>query len=279
MCAIASGEPALPFLTLSLFVALFSSPAHCVEPEATPADSSSSPTFADFPQALAAAKILYFQGDDRAAAAFEELRLRIAAGESPPTNLHADALIYLGEIYYKGGRSEDAKALFNEVLALDPDYPISPYEHPMEVVGMFEMLRRGVNRPAPRPPPPPSIKRLPVWGYSPCGTTHFRQKKNRQGTLYACLQGALAITSIASYANLQRINGVNAPPTWTDAQIQERVKLQRLGIQWPATIGFYAVWGISVFEGRRSWLNDQQPGLANGISPGEDLRVTVRHEF
>jgi tetratricopeptide (TPR) repeat protein len=243
-------------------------------------DESAPPetAFIEFRQALVAAKTLYFQGDDRARVAFEQLRLRLAAGETPPVQLQAEALIYLGELYYQVGRTADAKSAFNDVLALDPDFPISPYEHPMEVVGMFEMLRRGITR----PPPPPEVaprKRLPAWGYLPFGAAQFRQGRRGQGIFYACLQGALAATSVGTFAHLHRINGGDFPSSWSEQEVGRRVQLQRYAIQWPATIGFYAAWGASVYEGSRTWDGGSPVSAAGIESRREELRVAINYRF
>lgn len=245
---------------------------------ATPASEAGGAELLDFGQALIAAKTLYFQGDERAEPAFEQLRLRIAAGDTPPVQLQAEALIYLGELYYQNGRTTDAKIVFNHVLTLDPDFPISPYEHPMEVVGMFEMLRRGITRPPPAPAAEPK-KRLPAWGYLPFGVSQFRQGRRRQGVFYACMQGVLATTSVVAFAHLHNINGGGFPASWSDQEVQRRVQLARYGIQWPATIGFYAVWGASVYEGGRSW-NSATPATASRPTvQREGLHLTLHYDF
>jgi hypothetical protein len=78
---------------------------------------------------------------------------------------------------------------------------------------------------------------------------------------------------------LHKINGGNFPPTWTAAEVQQRVQLQRYGLQWPATIGFYAAWGASVLEGRQSWTHGQGARSAHSVEMGKNLRVTLHYEF
>ena len=238
-------------------------------------DSSVGVTQAEsFEQALVAAKLKYFQGDiPGATEGFEHLRLRVSAGEKPPISQFGEVLVYLGEIYYLDGQSETAESIFRELLMLDPQYPISPYEHPMEVVGIFEMLRRSTLRPTPEIPQP--VKRLPVWGYAPFGVSQFRQNRKKAGVLYASAQITLGITSIATYLHLRQINEVNPPPALAEEELQRRVRTERYLVQWPATIGFYALWGASVIEGRQTWGDGQAAMLNRPVG----AQVAFSHHF
>jgi hypothetical protein len=208
------------------------------------------------------------------------LRLRVAAGERPPKVQHAETLVYLGEIYYLEGRSDLAEQLFKEILAIDREYPISPYEHPMEVVGMFEMLRRDTARPAaPTPPPIPKLKRLPAWGYAPFGLPQFRQGKKAQGTIFAAAQAILAVTSVASYAHLQQINGQNGAVTWSEDVTKRRVTNERYLVQWPATIGFYACWGASIIQGGDQWRAEQKATPTAQILDVRSVQIQLSSRF
>ena len=232
------------------------------EPADAPESTQAQPYQLSFSQALAAAKLRYFQGDiPGATEELEGLRLRVAAGEEAPLTLLGEVLIYLGEIYYLDGKSDVAESIFRELLSLDPQFPISPYEHPMEVVGIFEMLRRGYLRPA--PDQPTGSKRVPAWGYAPFGVSQFRQNRRKSGALYAGAQAVLGITSVVSYVHLRQVNELGPPPSWTEEQVQRRVRTQRYLIQWPATFGFYALWGASVVEGRRTWRDAQTASTHN----------------
>lgn len=220
--------------------------------------------------ALAAAKRQYFEGEHEAALEMlQALRARVHGGETVLRDEYIETFVYLGELQFQLGDRPASWATFEGLLQGVPDASMSPLEHPIDVVRWFELVRDKVEQdrvPVPVPaiePPPP----MPIWGYAPFGIPQIAMGRTGRGAAFATLQTGFAAVSIWSYVRLSRINGTNHPPQWPDDEVQQRVNIERWAIQWPATVGFYATWVISVFDARRTWRLDHTPPLSVGVEP------------
>lgn len=224
-------------------------------PESEPAQPVEVPR--PFTEALADAKSRYFLGRvDEAAAILDELRIRLAAGERVATESKAETLVYLGEIRHLQGDDAAARALFRELLLDDPDQPVSPYEHPMAVIGLFETVRTAVRTELQRPEGPPMVKkRLPAWGYLPFGVPQFAQRKPAAGAVFAGAQALTLAVSIGMFVDLDRCR----VPNWDEASCGRRddaLDTLRYGIQWPSTLAFYGLWALSAVDGSTTWSRE-----------------------
>ena len=229
-------------------------------PEA--ATTQAPPTFAE---QLQAAKGAWFRGERAdAEASLQQLYLRLVSGEEVPLEVGGEVAIYLGEIAFVRGDLVAAEAAWSWLLQRDPDFPISPYQHPLEVVGWFEGVRsrlaaERIRAPAPKRP-------YPWWGFLPGGAPQFRQDQPVRGAVYLAAQTALAATSLGVWAHLAAANpdpgtpcagGVGQSPLgWPCDTITTRVAREKYAVQWPATIGFYAVWGVSLLDGQARWQRE-----------------------
>lgn len=237
-------------------------------PEPGPPLSAAAPSFEDD---LEAAKRAYFEGEhERSLDLLVALRARLDSGETVPDPIVADALIYLGEVQYQLGDRTASWDTFEDLLRRVPGASMSPLEHPTDVVRWFELVRDKVEQdplpvpvPVPIGPPPP----LPAWGYAPFGAPQIAMGRTARGVTYLTLQSGFAIVSIWSYVHLARINGEGHPPEWSDDEVVRRINLERWAVQWPATLGFYATWAVSVLDARRAWRADHAPPLAVGVAP------------
>ena len=207
-----------------------------------------------FDNVLAAAKQRYFDGEQGAALTlFEDLYRRLRAGETTSWTAAADALTYLGEIYYRLDRQLETESVFRWLLERDPETPISPYEHPVEVVSLFDTVRASVKAqeasirpqiPAPRAGP------APLWTYAPFGIPQFKQRRPVAGALFGGLQIGLGVASIALARHIDFINvpASEHPLAWTPDQIRINVQGRRFFGQVPVTAAAYAMWGFSVLD-------------------------------
>ncbi len=256
----------------SLLAARAAEPAP-IAPE-TPAEAAPPlhPLTSPFEQVLAAAKHEYFAGrPNQALPLFETLQRRIEAGEQIPPEIAADALVYLGDVHLSQGRIEAAKLAFRQALAVAPEYLVNPYHHPVEVGYYFDRAREEVEaeRAASAAPPPPPRPPIPLWGYLPFGVPQVAQGQPGRGLLYGGLQLGLGVTSLAVMVDLQDENGTWwAPREWREEEYEagwRRIQTRRWAVQLPAFFGFYAVWAISVADGRETWKSTPVPVL--GVTP------------
>ncbi len=227
-----------------------------------------------FADLLAVAKRAYFSGDHpEALDLLQGLQIRMLQGETPAFDVAAEAMVFLGEILYTQGREPEATSAFRWLLVRDSEYPISPYHHPIEVVGWFETIRRVVieeqgeeqtieEEPLPvvHPPPPTS--------YLPLGVPQFIEGRTGPGLVFGTLQVGFGIASIATFANLDALNvdPTIHPQGWTAQQIDSRVRARRFGIQWPLTVAFYGTWLWSHADARKAWRRKHQTPVV-GLSP------------
>lgn len=255
--------------------------------QAQEAPGPSGEPFTDpFPDVLAQAKDAYFGGRVAdAVVLFEVLGRRLSFGERPGSELESEALIYLGEVYQSQGRFDDAALAFRTLVESFPDAVINPYHHPPEVVAQFNGVRELVLiEIASRLEPPPPLQPAPWWTLLPFGVGHLGQGKLGAGVVYGASEVTLGVVSIAMDLSLRRLNGtLKEPHLWDPADFREqvrRIQLQRFGVQWPATFGFYGVWAISVADARIRWREDQLPAkpvvTVSPLPGGADLRVSFR---
>jgi hypothetical protein len=230
------------------------------------------PVTSPFEVVLQEATRLYVSGDVRGALLLlEELQRRLDFGEKVQPDAGAEALVYLGEIYLGQGLTQRAKDAFRAALVLAPEYEVNPYHHPVEVGAYFDRMREQLQaeaaaRAAPPPPPPPP---LPWWGYAPFGVPQLGQGQTGRGVAYGTLQLGFGAASVALMYRLRDENGTWwAPRQWTEDDYEDgwsRVQLRRWGVQYPVTIAFYAVWALSVADGRDRWR--ARPAVVIGTTP------------
>jgi hypothetical protein len=234
-----------------------------------------------FARALERAKNTYFAGDHVAALqAFRALHIRLLQGEEPPWDLASETVIYLGEIENKLGNDREADGAFRWLLEQDPDTPISPYHHPMDVVGRFELMRQTVLAERARTPDEVGVavvraNPLPVWGYLPLGIPQFTSKRPAAGVLFGGLQTAFGVASVALFRHLDSVN-VSArghPSEWTDEEIETRVRVRRYAVQWPCTVAFYGTWLLSYADARKAHRASQAP------APPQPVAMSVSGRF
>ncbi len=212
------------------------------------------PVAVSFAEQLEGAKRLYFQGHrEEALDLLADLQVQYLVDPAGmPWERAAEALIFLGEIYYFTGDMARSTKAWRLVLETDPDHPrLSPFAHPPEIAGEFEILRATVREEiASRPVPPPP--RMPAWTALPLGIPQFAQRKPARGVLYASLQVGFGVGSLAVASQLRSKNVSTQPHPdgWTEEEQARRINVQRYGIQWPLTAGAYVVWIASHVDAR-----------------------------
>jgi tetratricopeptide (TPR) repeat protein len=222
-----------------------------------------------FDTVLREAKEHYFQGEPQAARELlQGLQLRLYAGEEAPWATVVEALTYLGEIYYVQGNQQQAEIAFRYLLERDPQTPISPFHHTIEVVNLFELVRTTVL--AEQEDLPPVL--APVSTYLPLGIPQLAQGRTGAGLLYGGLQTALVVTSIVTFVQVDGLNGPEPRlrPRLPQQEREQRVAELRYGVQWPATFGFYMLWGISTIDAAR-W-HQRHLGRQKPVSLGLSLQ-------
>ncbi len=233
------------------------------------AAEAQSPTTADAPAEgsfaaeLDEAKALYFQGDlDQSLLVFQSLQLRYAqAPDVMPFDEAVEALTYLGEILVKRGDDDEASRVFRTILEEDLEVRISPYHHPADVVFVFNRVREQIAAErAAEVPEEPVTPPAPASSYLPLGIPQFARGRLGPGVLYGGGQALLGSIAVGTYLHLRVVNRptVGHPLGWTDEQVVRRTQSRRYGVQWPATIGFYALWIASAAEARGAWRRTHQ---------------------
>lgn len=251
------------------------------EPEIPPAPpdsatvvSATEPADASFGAVVEAAKQKYFQGESsEARELLQGLLLRLYGGEEAEWSAVVEALTYLGEIYYVQGEQDQAQMAFRFLLERDPNTPISPYHHAIEVVNLFELVRRNVvaARVVPPEPAPVTVTRrspAPLWTFVPFGVPQLMQRRTALGVFYGSLQLGFGAASIALIPHLEQANrdGLGHPFGWDATEVEGRVQRERYLLQWPATFAFYATWGISVVDAAR-WHQRHPKVVGVGLQP------------
>lgn len=265
-------------ILLALALAFAADPA----PAELPAPPDAAPSA--FDASLEIARTAWFQGDvDTAREAFQALYAQLLAGVDVPLDRAGEVAIYTGEIAYEGGDIAAAEAAWSWLLHRDPDHPISPYHHPIEVIGLFESVRSRVKAelaalPAPRPP------RYPAWGWLPLGVPQYQQRQPVAGTVFLVAQAALGTASMALWLDLNARNpelGEDTPKGVPDGDaLAARNLANKYRYQWPATFGFYSMWAISTTAGQTRWRNQHPAGrpsvlLYPGAAPAPQRLPTV----
>lgn len=243
---------------------------------------------APFDTALDSGKQLYFGGRlAEALTALQTLRGRVEAGEAVDREQRAELYIWLGEIQYHLGRTDDARESFRALLRDDPEYPISPYAHPLEVVGEFELVRREVLAERDRPVELPLVRQpppAPAWVWAPFGVPQLSQGRVGAGLVFGGLQLGLGAASVALYVHIDRNNrdpltdGKPATGLPRD-DVREWAATQRRRYQWPVTAAFYGTWLASSLEARRHWRRTHGPTVTLGPLPRGGSGVLLSSEF
>lgn len=243
----------LALAALSLVFVLGPVAARAADPVASEARS-------DAEQVFDAARRAYLLGDvDGARERFLELVTRAGARGDVPDDLLAESYVFLGEIAWLGGQEAAADDAFRLALDLVPDLRLSSYEHPMEVIGAFELVR-SARRTGPPDLPPPPTKPMPWWGYAPFGVPQFGQARPARGATYATLQVLAAGSSVAAWVWIDRLQ-VPVDGGGLDLSLQQqradRARLVRDALSIPSAVAFYGLWAASVGDSAITWRRDQ----------------------
>jgi hypothetical protein len=233
---------------------LCSSPALSQETPSLPVSLSEDWSAAD---SLEAAKAEYFAGGHaRALASLTQIIDRLNNISPPDPTILAEAEVYRAEIQYVTEDRAASWASFVRVLEQMPDYQISTFLHPAEVVDWFELVRRETSSGSTNVlPPTPRITRPPARAYAPFGTPQFGQHQPGAGIAFAGTQVATAAASIGLHLHMRTWRRRIADTgTADDFRRFDRV---RFGVQLPVTVAFYALYVASVLNGRRHFARSQ----------------------
>lgn len=246
-------------------------------PDTTEAPSDApAPTSPDsFGNVLQVAKQRYFGGElPYARELLLGLQERLRLGEEPALETAIEAMTYLGEVQYKLGDREGAEAAFRFIFERNPDAPISPYHHPIEVVALFDVVRAEVKASQQarieeaRALDPPELGPAPAWTFAPFGIAQLKQRRPGAAVVFGGLQVGFGVASVLLF---QQVDRVNEPPAdrnddATFDAVTRRALQQKYLAQWPVTVGFYAVWGASIADAQRVWRSEQAKAVI-GIGP------------
>lgn len=236
-----------------------------------------------FSEALADAREAYLQGDNQQAiSALRALVARLEAGEQVASEQEAEARIYLGEaLLLVEGDNFAAFTVFERLLERYPDQPISAFEHPTEVVDLFETARREVKQrllaqqltpPDPEPPLVVVIPPEPWWGYLPLGVPQLAQRQWAGGVTLGLVQLGFAAGSIVLFAEMATApGGITGAEGGVDGSF-EQVSFETMRIaQITLGAGFYATWGLSWGLGRNTWVRrSREAQLQGAVGLGVD---------
>jgi len=278
----------LQFVMLALLGTALADPAAGPEEGDSPQEDPAS-RGDDFEAVLEHAKEVYFAGrDDEALEIFTGLQVRLLLGETPPWDLAATALIYVGEIQYRRGNHDEARDAFRWLLLKDPDYQISPYSHPIEVVAVFstvrDQVRRSMGETTTEEAP---IDPMPAWGYLPLGLPQFRSKRPVAGVVFGGLQLGLTAASIGVYANLAYLNSgfpeqqgndwlpSEHPRGWSMKDTPGNINRVRYTVNLPLAVLAYGSYFASVFEARGHWRRNFEPQVRVSFAPSTDGSATL----
>ncbi len=233
---------------------------------------------ADDPRgALEAARTTYLLGRHADAAA--ALRALLAArdrGAPVPDDVWSEALIYLGEIAYLAGDRTGAEAAFRQVLEFNLDQRISPNDHPMDVIGVFELVREGVT--TERRALPPERHPYPWWGYAPLGVPQFKQGQPVRGAVALIFQAGLAGASVGAWVAIDRVQiPANSELPLDEAERRsERAALLRSAVSIPTASLFYVTWGASALDGGLTWRRAHPIEIVGARRPAVQLAFGPR---
>lgn len=196
---------------------------------------------------------------------------RDASTHDVSPHVYAESMIFLGELAYHEGDREGAEAMFRMLLTREPTTPISPYDHPDYIIGVFELVRGAVV--AERSQRPVERVALPVWGYAPLGIPQFKQGHPVRGAIAATFQVGFIATSVASWVWIDQLHSTWAGLTDSPPSAREdfpKALAIRGGLSIPSAALFYVTWGASVADGGMAWRRDHRPDLTLGVTPTPD---------
>ncbi len=240
---------------------------------------------------LAAARQAYLLGDhDGATATLTALVREYEDGRWVAREVWAEALVFLGEIQYVDGDRIAAESTFRLLLEREPTWRISPYDHPMDVVGVFEMVRAAV-RDGEVEAPPPSVSevrpaRVPWWTFAPFGVPQLARDRIAPGVVLASAQIGLAAASVGSWVWIDRLRQPRQEgETAAEGEARlDRARLVRDAFNIPVSAAFYAVWAGGAVDAAR-WHRrhrdgepaPEAPRVQVGLGPnGVQVGVTGR---
>ena len=234
-------------------------------------------------EAYETARRTYLLLGDRAAAQrqFEAMWAGATESQRRTSKALADAMTYLGEIQLLEGDPSSARATFRLLLEQQPETEVSPIEHPVEVIGLFELVRRSVL-----PKPAPAVTEVPFkpapmpwWGYAPLGIPQFLQDRPVRGAMYLGLQLGSLGASIGLWVKLDSYQNISGQVDDDTAALFVRQQQQLRTIQWStAGLGWLA-WGTSIGDSALSWRRDRRLELKMGAAPrpgGAGLQIYGR---
>jgi hypothetical protein len=231
----------------------------------------------DWAEVLADAKRAYnLREHERATELFESIVSAATLQDTVPFEIEASALVYLGEMYFLKEERAQADAMFRSVLERDLDYEVSQLDHPIEVYGAFEYLRRTIERER-AVVVPVKARPYPFWGVLPLGIPQFGQDKPVRGTLYLLLQTGLIAANATAWGLIFDLKD-DIPDQVNSGEVDpsvQRARLLRDGLAYPTAGAAYAVWAISVADGAISWKRNQRPVAGATLLPGRDGGVVV----
>jgi hypothetical protein len=236
------------------------------------ATDESSAAEGDIAVALTAAKQAYFRGQHlEAQTRLSALNVRLLKGEPVPAALRHEVRTWLGEVLFRLDRSDEARLVFRQILEENSEWPIDEYQHGVEVVAVYYDVRRQVlaARAAEPGNAPEARQRPPIWTLLPLGIAQYVDERPLAGTAHLLLQGALATTSIALYAELDRTNvpEIGHPQGLSAEQIAERQTTLRWAVQYPSTVLFYVAAVAGVVEARAHY-NRNSVAVQPVVGPG-----------
>jgi hypothetical protein len=212
---------------------------------ATPATPVEDVAVVDWPGRLAAARDAYLLGRvEPATTAFAAILVAWGAPEGPDDATAAAAAGFLGEIQWLAGDRLGAEATFRSLLSRLPEHRLSPVDHPVEVLGAFEVVRGTMARVE-------APTQRPSWGQrlAPFGVPQFAVGHRRHGVAQAVLQGAFAAVSVGTAVALG-VQGAADPSADDVAEAARVQELHRLrdAVNLPATAAFYGLWAASLVD-------------------------------
>jgi hypothetical protein len=220
------------------------------------------------------------EGDARGGAPAEQARLEQAVAEyqsgrwdaaqlaltvliSDPSvtqSVQQEARIYLGEVVYTRGDEEGARKIFEQVLAIDPDFQVDPFRHPPEILTQFEIARSSVS-PFPRPEP---FRAKFAETLVPAGWYQLRYGRPAKGTTFLIAQTGLTAVSLTMWISLLP----DVERRYNVGSLEERSAQQRTTVQlitgWAAA-GTY-LWGF--LDAQNQWRAERNRNLAADLPIG-----------
>ena len=248
---------------MSLFAALclwtMSVATAQTEPSTVPSSDVASTPRAE----LESAKSVYFAGGhQQALGSLQRLVAVLRTDETVHADILVEALIYQGEIQYVVGDRAASWATFSYVLDLDPEYQISAFLHPAEVVDWFDLVAREVR--TERPPAdvaPDPLERPPLWTVAPFGIPQLAQGRTGLGVAFATAQVVTGGASIGLHLALRDWKREIADMDLEagDPRIR-RASAVKWGAQVPLTASFYVLWISSAVLGRSAFRSEHASG-------------------